>query len=115
MAIELNAYGLTCKHCGEEVEFEVQEIEGLSRDIESECDEAARIAERETEGQFAGMIDPDDHPIQPRTMHDLAAAIRRGDVAEAEILLSRVADDLGEAHRNAIQIGRFSLQARRAA
>lgn len=113
--IELNAYGIDCPHCGEEVEFAVNDIKGLSADIERECNEAAKIAERETEGQFAGMIDPDDHPIQPRTMHDLAAAIERGDVIEARLLLGRVADDLGLQCRESVEIGRFSTQVRRAA
>lgn len=115
MAIELNNYGIDCPHCGKEVEFVVNDIDGLSADIESECRDAERATRSEVESEFAGMVDPEDLPIQPRTIHDLAAAIERGDASEARLLLGRIADDLGLEHREAAQIGRFAGQARRAA
>lgn len=115
MAIELETYALDCSHCGKEVEFKVNDIDGLSSDIDDECRDAERSTRSEVENEFAGMVDPEDLPIHPRTIHDLAAAIERGDTGEARLLLDRIADDLGLEHREAAQIGRFSGQARRAA
>jgi copper chaperone CopZ len=114
MAIELNAYGIDCPHCGEEVEFVVNDIEGLAHDIEEEVRDAERSARDEAEREFDGMVDPEDLPIQPRTIHDLAAAIERGDTGEARLLLGRIADDLGLEHKSAAEIGRFSNLARAA-
>lgn len=103
-------YFIECPHCETDVYFNTADIDGLDEWIAGE----RRDAGRETELQFEGMIDPDDHPIQPRTIHDLAAAIRRGDMAEAELLLDRVADELGLECANAAQVGRYSSLARAA-
>ena len=110
--IELNTYTIECEHCGKDNEFAIKEVPGLAKDIEEEVDEASACATRDTEAQFAGMIDPADHPIHARTIFELAAAIRRGDKVEAELLLDRVAADLGREHANAVQVARFSREAR---
>lgn len=112
MPIKLESYTIECEHCGKQTDFTIAEVPGLSRDIDEEIEEACRVERRETEAQFDGMIDPADHPIHARTMHELAAAIRRGDKAEAELLLERVASDLGAEHVNAVQVARFSREAR---
>jgi len=105
--IELEAY--TCPHC--EAEFTVNEVDGLASDIENETDNAAATARTETEAEFDGMVDPSDLPIKPRTIHDLAAAIRRGDATEGRRLLERIAEDLGSEHKNALECGWFSREA----
>lgn len=115
MDTSLEKYAIDCPHCGKEVEFRTLDVDDLAKDIESEVEHACAQTERDKDSEFAGMVDPEDLPIQPRTIHDLSAAIERGDTGEARLLLGRIADDLGLEHSEAAQIGRFSAQARRAA
>lgn len=114
MPVELETYTLECPHCKAEVDFAVREVEGLAADIDDENDMAAEHARTETEREFEGMVDPSDLPITPRIIHELSAAIRKGDRFEAELLLDRIAYDLGGEHENACQLGRFSPEARAA-
>jgi hypothetical protein len=90
--------------CGKEVEFDTGDIDGLDEYIQKECDGAAS----EAEAAFDGMVDPSDLPIQPRTIHDLSQAIASSNLAEARILIDRIAYDLGSEHQNACEIGRFA-------
>jgi hypothetical protein len=112
--IELETYCVECPHCKEEVDFTINQVDGLSADIDDKNETSAANARAETEREYEGMVDPSDLPIQPRTIHDLSAAIRRGDRAEAELLLDRIVEDLSLDHSEACQIGRYSSQARAA-
>lgn len=97
-------YFIECDKCQHEVEFNEDDVPELSDHI----DACVAQAEREVERQYEGMIDPDDLPITPQTMKELAAAIRCGDRAEGERLLDLIADDLGLMHTEAVQIGRYT-------
>jgi hypothetical protein len=108
MAIELETYTIGCPDCAKDIEFTVGQVECLARDIDDECDEAAKIARAETEAEFDGMVDPADLPIHPRVIHDLSRAIASGDLIEARILLDRIAYDLGGEHSTACEVGRFA-------
>ena len=112
--IELETYSLECPDCKREIEFTVKDIDGLASDIEDAVEDACKTERRDAEREYEGMVDPDDLPILPQTMKELAAAIRRGDMPEAELLLDRVADDLGSEHTNAVQIGRYTPDMTRA-
>lgn len=106
MPIELESY--ICPHC--EAEFTVNEVDGLAYDIDAEVDNAATSERREVEREFEGMVDPADLPVSPRSIYELAAAIRRGDATEGRRLLRIVAYDLGIEHHNAFELGWFSRE-----
>lgn len=53
-------------------------------------------------------IDDPEHDIDPRLFHELSAAIRRGDRVEAELLLDRLAEEVGPEYTESVQLGRFS-------
>jgi copper chaperone CopZ len=108
MMIELEAYSIECPSCKNEIEFLVNQVDGLAKDINDECDAAATEAEKQFEAQYAGMVDPSDLPVQPRWLHDLSQAIAQGDLAEARIWCDRIAYELGIEHDAACQIGRFA-------
>lgn len=101
-------YELLCSHCAKETSFCTADVDGLAGDIEAEVDAAETDARRDTEREFEGMVDPGDLPVTPQIMKELAAAICGGNRIDAELLLDRIAEDLGYEHVNAVQIGRFT-------
>lgn len=116
MPIELETYSVNCSHCGKETEFGVNDAPGLAREIEEEIDEARGETRKEVEREFDGMIDPADFDWgDPRVLHDLATAIRAGNTGEAERLLDRLAEAVGNGASEQVQLGRFNPLARRVA
>ncbi len=108
MDTSLEKYELLCSHCGKETSFRTLDVEDLAADIESEVEDSSERATRDAEREYAGMVDPGDLPVQPQSLKELAAAIRTGDRFTAELALDRVAEELGDEHVNAVQIGRFT-------
>jgi len=102
-------FSVECKSCGVSIGFEDDDIVGLESYIESE------VEDRSDSG-------PDDDDEQPslasvggaRLFYELAVAVRRGDRAEAELLLDRMAEGWGLAAQELVQQGRYSPAARRA-
>lgn len=108
MDTSLNKYEIDCPHCSKEISFRTYEVDELASDIDEEVERARFSTRQEVESEFDGMVDPGDIPVQPQTIKELSAAIRTGDKFTAELLLDRIADDLGGEHINAVQIGRFT-------
>jgi hypothetical protein len=108
-------FSIDCKACGKAVAFEPDCVEGLSDWIDREVNDR-------TDDGFGGEFDDDDgDDEQPslalvggeRLFYDLAAAVRRGDRAEAELLLDRMAEGWGTAAQELVQQGRYSPAANR--
>lgn len=111
----MDRFTVDCRKCGDEVSFTVFDVPELDEHIQEKVSEAERAAESETEESFEEFIDPGVLVDGSRLFYELSVAIRRGDRAEAEHQLDRLAEELGVKAIEQVQQGRFSLVARRAA
>lgn len=104
--------------CGEYVGFEIDEIPELDTHVSSlrgiSYDEGHEAGKDEGADEAREDIALDmkggDRPLM-----ELAIAIRRGDRAEAELQLDRIAYELGARAIEDVEQGRYSLRARAAA
>lgn len=110
MPIEFNKYEIECSHCNKLVVFKTTEVEELAEDIEDAIDDADTSARSEMEAQFDYYVKPEE-AVDGRALQELSAAIRAGDRAEAEILLDRIASELGDKATEQVQLGRYSVKA----
>jgi len=111
------SFSVTCE-CGRDVAFSIADVPELDHYILEETGAAERYARREVEEEFAGFIDPEvlaEGDQDGYDLFELAAAIRRGDRAEAELQLDRLSEALGPKAVERVQIGRFSPRAKGAA
>lgn len=111
-------FKVTCKCCDAKFDLRSHEIDGLADHIDQLENNAFHDGKDEgrdeTTSRFAGYFDPDDLTSGHRPLWELAAAIRRGDIAEAEHQLDRVAEEIGLKAIEQVQQGRFSLRAKAA-
>lgn len=98
-------FTLTCTHCEKDVGFDVDQAEGLRSHIEERTAAAYDDGHDDGAAAFSGWIDPDVQDC--RLFRDLAAALARGDCAEALIVAERMAQDMGDRCQNAFELGRF--------
>jgi len=95
-----------CPQC--KCEFEVDEVENVSlRDaIEDAVDEAVDQEQNKADSSFYAAEEPLD-PATCRLLGDLACAVRVGDRGEAELLLDRIAEEIGGLAQHEVSVGRF--------
>lgn len=105
----MKQFSTRCEACNADVDFDLADVPELEVYLERECSEASDEARREEAAEYSGFIDPD-----PGLLKDLSIAIRKGDRVEAEILLDKLASEAGTRAEEAVQQGRYSLQARAA-
>ena len=104
-------YAIKCEKCAAEIEFEIEQVPELESAMSANEAEAAAQERRTCESEFKDHVDADEI-MAGRRLIDLAIAIRRGDRAEAEHQLDRIADMLGVKATEHVQQGRFSARAR---
>lgn len=110
MAISLSA---TCPKCAADIELKQADIDGLDDLIEDERSDA--VADyKDDQGIDDPRVDVDILTRGQRPLFELAIALRQGDMAEAELLLDRIAAELGDGAVEEVQQGRFSPLARAA-
>lgn len=106
------------------VTFDIEDVPGLKAYIEGERESAREdaYAAGESEGREQGRNEATDefedytdlsHIVDGgRDLYELAAAIRRGDRAEAELMLDRIAEEMGARAVEQVQQARFSNRSR---
>jgi hypothetical protein len=108
-------FTIACSKCSAKMRFEVADIPALERHITDErvaADSWARDETRdEVEAEFEGFVDGAELTKGSRPLQEMAVALRRGDIAEAERLLDYLADEIGDRAVEEVQQGRFSLRA----
>ena len=107
-------FAIDCPQCRHEVDFDLCDIPELDRHFHLSIDQADAYASDAKDREYQDYIDPVYLTGGERTLWELAAAIRRGDVAEAELHLDRLADEIGLPAVEEVQQGRFSNRARAA-
>lgn len=106
-------FEVKCKACGEARDYAVGDIAGMAGYIEDVAEDARDEAE-EWPREFDEAPEVGFVRRGGETFFELAAALRRGDIAEAELLLDRVAEGFGEQASTQVQLGRYSRQAQAA-
>jgi hypothetical protein len=108
-------FSILCGSCRNDVGFDIQDVMQLEDHVDEIYDLAQRDTRSEVEAEFETFIDGDDLLHGSRPLQEMAIALRRGDIAEAERLLDGIADEIGPKAVEEVQQGRFSIRARRAA
>lgn len=104
--------------CGEYVGFEIDEIPELGKHVDglrSMSYDDGHEAGKEEGAEEAREDIALDMRGGERPLWELAAAIRRGDRAEAEIYLDRIAYEMGARAIEDVEQGRYSHRAKAAA
>lgn len=101
---------VACPSC--KTEFEVEEVNhpSLAEQIALREQESEHDGREEVERETAGMVWPHE-AVEARDLQDLSFAIRRRDWAEAELLVDRIAANIGTDAEEKVAQGRFSLLA----
>lgn len=109
------AYEINCTKCSHRIGFKVEDVEQLAGDIADRVSTGRGEGYDEAREEYGPAEDNDVTWLTSRPLWELAAVIRRGDTAEAELQLDRVAEELGYRAVDQVQQGRFSPQAKRVA
>lgn len=96
---------LTCPDCGHQYEISERDCPALADYVEDAIDDAVTDAKSELRIEYEGTTP--DFDIDERLLGDLACAIRAGDRAEAELLLDRLAEEVGGRAQHEVEVGRF--------
>lgn len=108
-------FKIDCPKCSDCVEFRVKDISELEVYIADRASNARGEGYDEAREEYGPAEDNGVTHLPSRPLRELAAAIRRGDTAEAELQLDRLAEELGYRAVDQVQQGRFSPQAKRVA
>ncbi|WP_394658452.1 hypothetical protein [uncultured Novosphingobium sp.] len=104
-------FSILCTSCKNEVGFDIDDVDGLDTVIDDERNEAA-VAARD---EFKDFVDLGDLTGGRRPLWEMSAALRRGDIGEAEYWLDRIAEEIGARAIEDVQQARFSIRARKVA
>lgn len=99
-------FEVTCGNCGHQVPFQIADVEHLESHIDAEVEEA-RDEGREECTDDDSVLDTNEI-MASRIMLELSAAIRRDDRREAELLLDRLAAEMGGTIEEQVALGRFT-------
>jgi hypothetical protein len=109
----IHKFTVKCAGCGDNVEFVAGDVPDLRAHIRDERSDGYN------EGKVDGYEDGAREALKlfglQRPMLELSAAIRRGDRAEAEIWIDRIADEMGAEAYEDVQQGRFGFLGKAAA
>lgn len=113
----MRQFNMECPKCGKDFAFATAEVDDLDdhiSDLRAESyDEGAEDLKfsdwQADRSHVPALVDG------PRPLWELAAAIQRGDLAEATHQLDRVAEILGDVATEHVQQARFSYRARKVA
>lgn len=111
----MEKFDIKCASCGDNVQFATSDISELeeriavirSESYDSGYANGEGFGNEQGRSQTAYAVTGGERP-----MWELAAAIRRGDRAEAELQLDRVAEQMGDRAIEDVQQGRYSPQAK---
>ena len=95
--------------CGKEVTVSRHTMPEMAADWDEAVSEAGSEAAIETQAEFDDWFDPD--AFGGDVLTELAAALRRHDIAEAELLLDQISNELGPRAQEAVANGRYSMRA----
>lgn len=103
-------FTIQCPACRHDHKFTAEGVPKLS-DYIAQREDAARAEGREEMCDFEGDwhdVSSLTHPLGTRVLRELAAAVKRGDRAEARQQLDRLAEALGGNAAHEIELGWFS-------
>jgi hypothetical protein len=109
-------FSIMCEHCERDFEFTEDEAKGLSDHITTARSDAFDDGVDEGKERASyDYVDVRDQLVDgKRHFWELSAALRRGDIREAELQLDMIAEKIGGQAVEDVQQGRFSYRARAA-
>lgn len=112
-------FTIECPNCRTDRQFAIDDVPQLQGYVEGMLDAARAEGGDDARAAIWGCDCPDLSSLTgamgARILRGLAAAVRRGDVAEARIQLDLLAGELGGEAAHEIELGWFSPEARCAA